>query len=266
VAAPPELVVNHSFGVFTHNRMYNTYTLFKGCTLDALHEAIAYRVHQFQGEVFWDTDERKGLFLGIGTRGDVHTVSFGYRGGKYGFFKGVGKRLQCPWMEARIQESSHWDFSLMHGEEDLGAFSTLPQYYDPSPSARWHFRGNPALLSSLWDVPETRIARYLVNWGDAGYQPEFGLLGGMIRGLYAVLPAAADWLAMSLCRTGKAYPTDEHEYGDYWQLIDFIRALGGDEPPICSPGEMGSYEPKPGGRHRMNFPDNNDIYRYGVVD
>ena len=237
--------------------MYVTYTLFKGCTLEALHEAIEYRIQQFHGEVYWNTDKPKGIYLGIETIHDVHTIAFGYRGGIYGLFKGIGKRLRCPWMEARIQEGNHWDYSLMNGEMDIDCFSTFPQFYDRSAAHRKKFQGNPAALASAWEITPSCIERYLVNWGDAGQvvtREPFPFMKTMVvDAVTAAVNTVSGRIEQRFKREGKAYPTDEHEYGDCWQLIDFIHAIGGDVS-------------NPGGRHQLSFPDNTNLYRDGIPD
>lgn len=86
-----------------------------------------------------------------------------------------------------------------------------PQYWESGEStddeiAQW--KGNSELFAKVWDVPVERIRHYLVNWG--------------YRNL--------DDGQFTFCLKGKAYSTDQFEYGNHEQFFDFLEAIGGVEP------------------------------------
>jgi hypothetical protein len=107
----------------------------------------------------------------------------------------------------RIQEGSLWDYSLYDGASHIDNFSTLAEYWDDNPEWIATQRGNPTLLARVWRIDQATVENYLKPWG-------FELDGDSFR--------------TSL--RGKAYPTDRHEYGDIWQMTDFLRALGAHDP------------------------------------
>lgn len=128
------------------------------------------------------------------------------------FFRDVSCSLGgVPYMEARIQEGSHWDYSLHRGFELLDSFSTYPQYFRGAddPITLLARRGNPEMLSLIFDVPIPAFERYLKYW-------------------------YSDWNKESeeyrLKLQGKAYPGDRCEYGNYEQLWDFLKSIGIHDP------------------------------------
>ena len=139
----------------------------------------------------------------------VHTTFVPWQQHEYAFSAELGHILDVPWIELRIQESNHWDYTLYHGKECLDDFSTCPQYYEDDEEHLKLKRGQPQILSKTWGIPLDRIERYLVNWGTRinrkTKEEEFVL-------------------------KGKAYPDDEFEYGDYEQYFDVLRVLSGKWP------------------------------------
>jgi hypothetical protein len=117
----------------------------------------------------------------------------------------------APYLEARIQEGSHWDYSLCRGMECLDQFSTHPSYWDgeDDPLTRLHQMGRPEMLSLVFGVPTECFEGYLKHW-------------------------YSDWDEETeeyrVKREGKAYPEDRSAYGDYEQLWDFLRSLGISDP------------------------------------
>lgn len=239
--------------------MYRTFTIFKGCSAQELYEQLEIRMFECKGSVKWDSDDRNGLLVGICSTDDMHTINVCYVGGTYGFFKEIGKRLDCPWMEARIQDGNHWDYSLMQGGRELDDFSTFPQYYHRSSSKRNEYKGNPQLLADTWGIPIKRIERYLVNWGDAGQRfaesPFPFLKTVMVNSISGAVNIVSGRLKQNFKRKGKAYPTDEFEYGDCWQVLDFINALAGSTVTIdAAEDNMGERH------HRLFFPDDDYFF------
>jgi hypothetical protein len=97
-------------------------------------------------------------------------------------------------------------------------FSTLPEYWGEGPEWIETHRGNPELLARIWRVAQSTVENYLKPFGFELDEDE-GVFNTLLR--------------------GKAYPTDQHEYGDIWQMTDFLRALGAHDPnfdqPHCIP-------------------------------
>jgi hypothetical protein len=112
--------------------------------------------------------------------------------------------FECPWMELDQVEGDHWDYRLYRGAEFLHDFSTFHQYWTNDPKDAEPFRGDAAQLASVWGVPVEQVAPYLRNWGE---RPD-----GRIAARHKL--------------RGKARPGDEFPYGDMWQILDFLRALG----------------------------------------
>lgn len=120
------------------------------------------------------------------------------------FFEALAMELGGPWIEARIQEGSHWDYSLRYGSLHLDNFSTLPEYWDDDPLLILAAKGRPELLAEAWQIPIEAINKYLVHWGmEENEENE----------------------TYDTKLTGKAYADDKAEYGDYEQMFDFLKKL-----------------------------------------
>lgn len=212
-----------------------TLTLFNGCTLDQLKGAIEYAAANRAGKVIWDSpDEAPGTQLAIYSNARIHTVNL-HLVPTYGFLKDVAGPLGIPWMELRVQESSHWDYSLMRGYEDVCWYSSFPQYWGEDPEYIEQSKGNPELLAQLWGIPLSKIDRYHLQWGNRISESLAARTAKKIRTLFVTvertdLDALLHGERAKYSRAGKAYDTDNHEYGDHWQMLDFLRALGGEEP------------------------------------
>ena len=117
----------------------------------------------------------------------------------------------APYLEARIQEGSHWDYSLARGMENLDEFSTFPQYWDgeEDPITLLLKKGRPDMLSLVFGIPEERFINYLKHW-------------------FSEWDEEKEEYRVKL--DGKAYPEDRSSYGEYDQLWDFLGSLG-----ICDP-------------------------------
>jgi hypothetical protein len=110
-----------------------TLRLYKGTDAAGLRNAMVGAATSLGGRVHWDQfglDAKSALRLAH--RGDVHTVYVPYQsnGLDFIFCKEVGRRLNLPWLELRIQEGSIWDYALYRGDALLDKFSVCPQYLD----------------------------------------------------------------------------------------------------------------------------------------
>lgn len=196
-----------------------TVRLFKGPTQREFEEGVTRIARSHGGDILWDTDPQ---FPVDGCRtshhDDVQVLWMRYQanGADSLLCMKLGDKLNVPWMEARVQEGSHWDFSLYLGGEHLDTFSTLPEYWVDmtclSAEDREFLdsrRGRPDVLAKTWNVPQSSIENYMRAWGWHASEEEVGIHETLLR--------------------GRAYAKDECEYGDIWQLYDFLRALGAAE-------------------------------------
>lgn len=164
------------------------------------------------GSIRWDTEPQtpKASFR-TAVANSVLSVFLPYLGGvEHLFCAEIGKMLDLVWMELRIQEGSLWDYSLFRGDKHLHSFSTWPEYWDSDPEFIESQRGDLEQLTECWSCDRRRVEKYLVQSRDL-FDP------------YETLPQ------------GHAYPTDGSKYGDIWQMLDFLRALGGADPLHSNP-------------------------------
>jgi hypothetical protein len=185
----------------------NSVYVYKGCMPDDFRDTATSVVVELGGRLEWDVhpDPMDAAML-TSHRGLVHAAYIHLKEGEIA--KRIGSRLAIPWINIRIQEGSLWDYSLFHGEPHLDNFSTLPEYWEED-DQEWLAtqRGKLDVLARTWQVEESAIANYLKSWG-------YELIGDAFR----------------TTLRGKAYENDRHEYGDIWQMTDFLRALGAHDP------------------------------------
>lgn len=148
-------------------------------------------------------DREDTRLLRIGERGGIYTADFPYCDGDFFFFRQLAMELGGVWLEARIQEGSHWDYTLYYPGRPLDEFSTLPQYWDDDELLALSKQGRPELLAKAWNVPRDTIDRYIRQWGMRQIDED----------------------TYETILKGKAYPTDRFEYGQYDQLFDFLEKL-----------------------------------------
>jgi hypothetical protein len=188
-----------------------TLRLYKGTDADAFRRAAEWAAQSLGGSILWDRPGAGRQGMRVASSDDVHSLHLeDHRAGD--FCEEIGARLGVPWIELRIQEGSLWDYCLYRDGLTLDTFSVCPQYWDGDATAdaelkQW--QGRPDVLAREWGLPVERIRNYLLNWGYRE-NPDSGTI--------------------EFERDGKAYPTDEHPYGDYEQFFDVLRALGGKEP------------------------------------
>ena len=172
--------------------------------------AIDELAKKFGGHVEWGTPGKGSECLRLGSSPTVQSLYLPYGVRDWHFFELLSEKSDAAFMELRIQEEALWDYSLHIGTRCVDTFSTLPQYWDfpeeldEQEAKRW--AGNPELVATLWQVPLQRIERYYVNWGMQADPDDSGVYNTLLD--------------------GKAYPTDEHPYGECRQMFDFLRALG----------------------------------------
>lgn len=184
---------------------------FNGPSEKQFQKGFAEQVERYGGEVHWHLPKTEpGEDLRTAHAGQVHTIYLPYLGGAdYLICRLVGAALEAPWIEMRIQEGALWDYSLYDGAKHVDQFSTLPEYWDEDDEqAMERGLGDPDLVARLWSVPKERIERYLRHWG---------------------MEPLGDGLFETKLK-GKAYESDEDEYGSIYQMFDFLRSLGAVDP------------------------------------
>lgn len=116
----------------------------------------------------------------------------------------TGSRLDIPWLEIRIQEGDHWDYSLFSGREHLRFFSTRASYWGERPHGVVVARRAAARLASEWGMDTNALIRYHRAWDSP------------------------PWRRVRIFRRrGYAYEGDAWPYGDIWQVSDFVNTIGG---------------------------------------
>src|SRR5688572_22037552 len=103
-------------------------------------------------------DHQNSPRVGVGPK----TIAIVYPRSIYGFIRDLSFALQgAPYMEARIQEGSHWDYSLFRGMQHLDQFSTFPQYWEGEEDEieSLYNQGWPEMVSLVFGVPIERFHR-----------------------------------------------------------------------------------------------------------
>lgn len=198
----------------------NSVYVFKGPTLDEFRDTMATVVSRLDGRLDWDARPTPiGANLLTSHNVNVHSAYINCKG--YEVATGIGAELRIPWINVRIQEGALWDYSLYEAGSHLDNFSTLPEYWGEDSEWIGTQRGNPELLARIWRIAQSTVENYLKPWGFELDENE-GVFNTLLR--------------------GKAYQTDRHEYGDIWQMTDFLRALGAHDPnfdqPHCIPRRL----------------------------
>lgn len=188
-----------------------TLRVFKGPDRNEFRSAVEAVVTRYAGRVSWeDAPLVPNEDFRTSHSGNVHAVYLpGLSGADHLLCMRIGEKLSTPWLELRVQEGCLWDYSLYVGSTHLDDFSTLPEYWGEDEEWNATQRGNPQLLGATWDIKQSRIERYLCPWGFEMDEDE-GVFDTLLR--------------------GKAYEQDDFEYGDIWQMLDFLRALGAVDP------------------------------------
>jgi hypothetical protein len=117
----------------------------------------------------------------------------------------LSKRLKEPVFSFHIHDGGLWMYSLYENGELVDQFNPVPDYWQElDDEERRAWQGNAAEIARrVPGLTQEQIAKYLVQWGDEVFEAE---------------------------ERTKAYPTDQFNYGDDWQLVDFMGKLGLDYP------------------------------------
>lgn len=115
----------------------------------------------------------------------------------------ISRSLSVPVFFFHIHDGDLWMYVLYFHGEDVGRFNPVPAYWsgEISDADRESWRGDASVIAKYW--PDSRIEtieKYLVPWNLDDESP------------------------------GTAYPGDEFNYGDSWQMLDFMKRLELDYP------------------------------------
>ena len=130
----------------------------------------------------------------------------------YGVMSATARLLSSPLLTVAFQEKTFWEASLSVDGDTVFNFSTSPTYWGEEEAKSYLWNAN--VLAEIWDVPVERIERYLVDWE---------LTDVWIEEMKIMSPGYKK-------HGEQAYPADTCEYGDPFQCIDFINALGAADP------------------------------------
>lgn len=111
----------------------------------------------------------------------------------------LSSHLKVPVFSFHIHDEDLWMFLLFDKGEQVAQFNSLPEYWDDSMSdeERRSWTGDAASIASrLPDVAPEAISPYLRHWDMDDEAP------------------------------GKAFPDDQFNYNDCWQMCDFLKRIG----------------------------------------
>ncbi|WP_269540675.1 hypothetical protein [Cerasicoccus fimbriatus] len=147
----------------------------------------------------------KSLMLSVSEKGSVYSMDQPYADGDEHFFEALAVELEAAYLKAEVIENNHWAFSLLRGGILLDRFDSCPEYFSAARDEAMvrSFEGRPEVLAEVWGIGVNEIERYFRCWG------RFSDLEGF-----------------KITLTGRAYESDQCEYGDYFQIYDFLSKLG----------------------------------------
>lgn len=189
---------------------YDSLELYKGGTADEFREIAEQVLKEYRADPPPEDQPPETLNLEFESCGDVHAI---HASATYGVNWRYSARLRRARGGVSIEVNLPdccWDYTLYEGDQVVDRFSTWPEQWenaeDPGYQDRLRERaGNPVLFAKLWGLPVERIERYFQQWGEA-------------------FDAGGEFIGHKLI--GKAYPTDNFEYGDGRQFFDFVEVLG----------------------------------------
>jgi hypothetical protein len=178
---------------------YFTYRILRDVNRDHLTKKVVANLKLFEPETvgrqlkvtLWDGDGCSAMMLDPVAKEDMLLVAIPLQ------FGGV-------WMDVRWQDGDWWDLTIYEGANHLVSHSVNPWAHD-DPVDLTHDEFRIKRVCELWPRQSARIERYLLPWR----QPSRG-------------SKSSEWVP----RTGKAYPSDKHQYGDADQIHDFAAAFG----------------------------------------
>jgi hypothetical protein len=124
-------------------------------------------------------------------------------------------------MTITIMNDDCWSYALTQAGKSVDRFATLPDHDTPF-ELHDTVKGDPAKLESVLGIDPKVSAKYLRWWRTP--QDTTGWSEEEEDEYFDHLDNLDD-------PPGKASEADEAAYGDAWQMLDFVRAIGGLWPP-----------------------------------
>jgi hypothetical protein len=147
----------------------------------------------------------------------------------------IAESLKATWMSVRMQEGELWDYSLYRGETHIHTFITWPTYWGMKRLSRQAIRNVLDELCHEWGCSRSRVEKYLVQW--KAQRPWYSYAFWWITWFYPrpLVISSGHWyfrmfMLVDTVPKGRAYDSDKAEYGDCWQMMDFLRAIGAPNP------------------------------------
>ncbi|MDE7298400.1 MAG: hypothetical protein K2N94_06165, partial [Lachnospiraceae bacterium] len=154
--------------------------------------------------------------------------------------KKISLERKCSVLSAYIYDGDYWGYTLYIRGEMRNEFATMPEYFETGGELKRRYTANVMLLSESFAVAAEWIERYLCHWTDS-----------------------------MLDEADLAYDDDEFPYGDAWQMVDFLRALGFQYPEEASYGHVDMQLPTLREILENNLPANEgegEIEEYPLID
>lgn len=113
----------------------------------------------------------------------------------------LSKDLNVPVYQFHIHDGSFWIYKLFVSGKLIDKYNPIPDYWkkiNRKESESW--RGNSAILASIFKIEESKIKPYLIFWNNEKNKNK------------------------------KAFPTDEFPLLSEWSMVDFQKKLGIEYP------------------------------------
>lgn len=208
--------------------------VFKGATLDGFRSAADQVAERIGRTISWNTkplDKRNDFLLAA----NENSVAVFLKRGDAPFLTEVAKLLKATWLSVRMQEGELWHHSLYHGDVHIHTFSTYPAYSGIKRLSRQALRNVLDELCGEWGCSRACVEKYLVQW--KAQWPWYSYAFWWITWCYPrpTVIFSNHWyfrmfMLVDTSPKGKAYASDKAEYGDCWQMMDFLRAIGAPSP------------------------------------
>ena len=178
---------------------YFTYRIFKDVAMPRLIQQVKANLNLYEPGTVGREIEVTAL------KGDgCSAILMGYLKREAEVLMSVGYQLGGIWMDVRYQDDDWWDLTIYKGVEHQVSHSVNPWAHDEEYDQK-HVDYRIAKVCELWPDKADRIKSYLLPWREPL----------MKLGKTEFVP-----------RKGKAYPMDQHDYGDAGQIHDFVAAFG----------------------------------------
>lgn len=147
----------------------------------------------------------KSMMLIVSETDGVYSMAQPYVDGDEHFFEALAVELEAAYLNAQVIENNHWSFSLLRDGMLIDRFDSCPEYFseERDEAVVLAYEGKPKILAEVWGIDVREIERYYRCWGRF---------------------TDPDGFVISL--GGRAYESDEFEYGDFFQIYDFLAKLG----------------------------------------